>query len=310
MTTASVSPSAATSTLRTDLLMLLTAAIWGSTFVAQQMGMDTVGPFTYTGARMLLGALLVAPLWWWRGGPFASVPLVPSQGVFGAGVLLGLVLFTAINLQQVGLLGTSVSNAGFITGLYVVLVPVLMRLGGAAVSGQVWVAVTVATLGMYLLSVKADATIAPGDWLQLGGALMWAVHMLLVGYLARRHDPLRLSVLQYLVAGVLSLAVAFGRETITVDGLLQAGGAIAWGGILSIGVAYTLQVIAQRDALASHAAVIYSSEGLFSAIGGWVMLGEQLSLRGWGGALLICVAMVMAQWQPRPSEPPASAKAE
>jgi drug/metabolite transporter (DMT)-like permease len=128
-----------------------------------------------------------------------------------------------------------------------------------------------------------------------------------VGYLARRHDPLRLSVLQYLVAGVLSMLVALHRETITLDGVLQASGAIAWGGILSIGVAYTLQVIAQRDALASHAAVIYSSEGLFSAIGGWVMLGEQLSLRGWGGALLICVAMVMAQWQPRQ---PASAKAE
>ena len=298
MTTASVSPSAATSTLRTDLLMLLTAAIWGSTFVAQQMGMDTVGPFTYTGARMLLGAALVAPLWWWRGGPFASVPLVPSQGVLGAGALLGLVLFIAINLQQVGLLGTSVSNAGFITGLYVVLVPVLMRLGGAAVSRQVWVAVTVATLGMYLLSVKADATIAPGDWLQLGGALMWAVHMLLVGHLARRHDPLRLSVLQYLVAGVLSMLVALNRETITLDGVLQASGAIAWGGILSIGVAYTLQVIAQRDAVASHAAVIYSSEGLFSAIGGWVMLNEQLALRGWLGALLICAAMVLAQWQP------------
>lgn len=286
------------SALRTDLLMLLTAAIWGSTFVAQQMGMDTVGPFTYTGARMLLGAALVAPLWWWRGGPFASVPLVPSQGVLGAGALLGLVLFTAINLQQVGLLGTSVSNAGFITGLYVVLVPVLMRLGGATVSWQVWIAVTVATLGMYLLSVKADATIAPGDWLQLGGALMWAVHMLLVGHLARRHDPLRLSVLQYLVAGVLSMLVALGRETITLDGVLQASGAIAWGGILSIGVAYTLQVIAQRDALASHAAVIYSSEGLFSAIGGWVMLNEQLALRGWLGALLICAAMVLAQWQP------------
>jgi drug/metabolite transporter (DMT)-like permease len=286
------------SALRTDLLMLLTAAIWGSTFVAQQMGMDTVGPFTYTGARMLLGAALVAPLWWWRGGPFASVPLVPSQGVLGAGALLGLVLFIAINLQQVGLLGTSVSNAGFITGLYVVLVPVLMRLGGAAVSRQVWVAVTVATLGMYLLSVKADATIAPGDWLQLGGALMWAVHMLLVGHLARRHDPLRLSVLQYLVAGVLSMLVALNRETITLDGMLQASGAIAWGGILSIGVAYTLQVIAQRDAVASHAAVIYSSEGLFSAIGGWVMLNEQLALRGWLGALLICAAMVLAQWQP------------
>jgi len=295
---------AARSALRTDLLMLLTAAIWGSTFVAQQMGMDTVGPFTYTAARMLLGAALVGPLWWWRGGPFASVPLHPSTGVLGAGVLLGVVLFIAINLQQVGLLGTSVSNAGFITGLYVVLVPVLMRLGGASVSRQAWTAVTIATVGMYLLSVKADTTIAAGDWLQLGGALMWAVHMLLVGYLARRHDPLRLSVLQYLVAGVLSLVVALGRETITADGLLQAGGAIAWGGVLSIGVAYTLQVIAQRDAVASHAAVIYSSEGLFSALGGWVMLNEQLGLRGWAGALLICVAMVLAQWQPT------SAKAE
>jgi drug/metabolite transporter (DMT)-like permease len=298
----SATPATTTATtLRTDLLMLLTAAIWGSTFVAQQMGMDTVGPFTYTGARMLLGALLVAPLWWWRGGPFASVPLVPSQGMFGAGVLLGVVLFVAINLQQVGLLGTSVSNAGFITGLYVVLVPVLMRLGGATVSRRVWAAVTVATFGMYLLSVKADATIASGDWLQLGGALMWAVHMLLVGHLARRHDPLRLSVLQYVVAGGLSLAVALARETITPDGLMQAGGAIAWGGILSIGVAYTLQVIAQRDAVASHAAVIYSSEGVFSAIGGWVMLGEQLGLRGWAGALLICVAMVLAQWQAQSS---------
>jgi drug/metabolite transporter (DMT)-like permease len=131
---------------------------------------------------------------------------------------------------------------------------------------------------------------------------VWAVHMLLVGHLARRHDPLRLSVLQYLVAGALSLAVALGRETVTADGLLHAWGAIAWGGVLSIGVAYTLQVIAQRDAVASHAAVIYSSEGLFSALGGWVVLNEQLGLRGWLGALLICAAMVLAQWQPEPAK--------
>lgn len=295
--------SRAAATLRTDLLMLLTAAIWGSTFVAQQMGMDTVGPFTYTGARMVLGALLVAPLWWWRGGPFAAMPVVESRGCIGAGVLLGLVLFVAINLQQVGLLGTSVSNAGFITGLYVVLVPVLMRLGGATVSPQVWMAVALATAGLYFLSVKADATIAPGDWLQLGGALMWSVHVLLVGHLARRHDPLRLSVLQYIVAGALSWVAAVMREPIALDGLLQAAGAIAWGGVLSIGVAYTLQVIAQRDAKASHAAIIYSSEGVFSAIGGWLVLGEQIGLRGWSGAGLLLAAMLLAQW--RRDDPPA-----
>jgi drug/metabolite transporter (DMT)-like permease len=297
-------PSAASRTVRTDLLMLLTAAIWGSTFVAQQMGMDTVGPFTYTGARMVLGALLVAPLWWWRGGPFAAMPVVESRGVLGAGVLLGLVLFVAINLQQVGLLGTSVSNAGFITGLYVVLVPVLMRLGGATVALPVWAAVGLSTAGLYFLSVKADATIAPGDWLQLGGALMWSVHVLLVGYLARRHDPLRLSVLQYIVAGALSWVAALVRnEPIALDGLLHAAGAIAWGGVLSIGVAYTLQVIAQRDAKASHAAIIYSSEGVFSALGGWLVLGEQIGLRGWNGAGLLLAAMLLAQW--RRDDPPA-----
>ncbi len=286
------------SNLKTDLLMLLTAAIWGSTFVAQQLGMDSVGPFSYTGARMLLGAALIAPLWWWRGGPFASIPVQEGHGLWGAGLLLGLVLFCAINLQQVGLLGTSVSNAGFITGLYVVIVPVLLRLGGQHVTRQAWIAVALATAGLYYLSVKPDAGIAAGDWLQLGGALLWAVHVLLVGRLARRHDPLRLSVLQYLVAGALSLAVALARETLTLDGLWQAAGAIAWGGVLSIGVAYTLQAIAQRHALASHAAVIYSSEGLFSALCGWLVLGEQIGLRGWLGAALLLTAMLLAQWRP------------
>lgn len=298
----------ASRTLRTDLLMLLTAAIWGSTFVAQQMGMDTVGPFTYTASRMLLGALLVAPLWFWRGGSFAAMPVVESRGCIGAGVLLGLVLFVAINLQQVGLLGTSVSNAGFITGLYVVVVPVLMRLGGASVSAQVWGAVLLSAAGLYFLSVKPDASIAPGDWLQLGGAMMWAVHVLLVGHLARRHDPLRLSVLQYLVAGALSAVAALVREPISLDGIVQAGGAIAWGGILSIGVAYTLQVIAQREAKASHAAIIYSSEGVFSAIGGWLVLGESIGLRGWSGAGLLLAAMLLAQWQREPETPKAQDK--
>jgi drug/metabolite transporter (DMT)-like permease len=280
------------SSLKADLLMVLTAAIWGSTFVAQQLGMDGVGPFTYTGARMLLGVALIAPLWRWRGGPFASLPVQPSQGLWGAGLLLGLVLFCAINLQQVGLLGTSVSNAGFITGLYVVLVPVLLRLGGTHITRQAWIAVALATAGLYFLSVKPGAGIAAGDWLQLGGALLWAVHVLLVGRLTRR---------QYLVAGLLSLAVALAQESITWGGLEQAAGAIAWGGLLSIGVAYTLQAIVQRDALASHAAVIYSSEGLFSALGGWLVLNEQIGLRGWSGAALLLAAMLLAQWRFKPT---------
>ncbi len=286
----------ASATWRTDLLMVGVAAIWGSTFVAQQMGMDSVGPFTYTAARMVLGVLLIAPLWWWRGGPFAAVPRVDSRGLWRDGTLLGLVLFSAINLQQVGLLGTSVSNAGFITGLYVVLVPMLMRLLGQPVGLPVWLAVALAAMGLYFLSVKPDATIAPGDWLQLGGAGLWAVHVLLVGHWARRHDAIRLSIVQYAVAGALSWVAALWRdEAITPDALTGAAGAIAWGGILSIGIAYTLQVVAQRTAKASHAAVIYSSEGVFAAIGGWWILGEAIGWRGWGGATLILAGMLLAQ---------------
>ena len=283
-------------TWKTDLLMVGVAAIWGSTFVAQQMGMDSVGPFTYTAARMVLGVLLIAPLWWWRGGPFAAVPRVDSRGLWRDGTLLGLVLFSAINLQQVGLLGTSVSNAGFITGLYVVLVPILMRLLGQPVGLPVWLAVALAAVGLYFLSVKPDATIAPGDWLQLGGAGLWAVHVLLVGHWARRHDAIRLSIVQYAVAGALSWVAALWRnEAITADALTGAAGAIAWGGILSIGIAYTLQVVAQRTAKASHAVVIYSSEGVFAAIGGWWILGEAIGWRGWGGAALILAGMLLAQ---------------
>jgi drug/metabolite transporter (DMT)-like permease len=289
-----------THTLRTDLLMLAAAAIWGSTFVAQQLGMQSIGPFLYTGTRFLLGAALVAPLWWWRPGLLAHEPVRASRGVWGAGLLLGLVLFAAVNLQQVGLLATSVSNAGFITGLYVVIVPLLMLLWGERAPGSVWVAVLLAAIGLYLLSVKADASIAPGDWLQLSGALLWAVHLLLVSRLARRHDSLRLAVLQYAVAGALSLLVALWREPIALAALLQAGGAIAYGGVLSVGIAYTLQVVAQREAQASHAAIIYSSEGVFSAVCGWLWMGDNIGSRGVLGAALLLGAMLLAQWRRAP----------
>ncbi len=288
-------------TLRTDLLMLLAAAIWGSTFVAQRLGMDAIGPFLYTGTRFLLGAALVALLWRWRPGPLATHPVLPSRGLWRAGLLLGAVLFAAVNLQQVGLLTTSVSNAGFITGLYVVLVPILMLVLGDKVQLAMWLAVALATVGMYLLSVQPGMVIAPGDWLQLAGALLWAVHMLMVSRMASRHDALRLAALQYLVAGALSLVVALWREPISAAAIADAGWAIAYGGVLSVGVAYTLQVLAQKTARASHAAVIYSSEGVFSALTGWAMLGEAMSGRAIGGAALMVVAMLLAQWRREPT---------
>jgi drug/metabolite transporter (DMT)-like permease len=289
--------------------MLGAAMIWGSTFVAQHLGMQGVGPFVYTGARFLLGALIVLPLWTrrppWLGQDLPAL----SHGAGGlalwrAGLGLGLVLFAGVNAQQVGLLGTTVSNAGFITGLYVVIVPFMLLGMGQRMQASLWAAVALAAVGLYLLSVKADFAVAPGDWLQLVSALIWAVHVVLVGVLARRHDPLRLAIAQYLVCGVLSLAVGLWREPVTAAGLWQAMPAIAYGGALSVGVAYTLQVVAQKTAKASHAAIIYSSEGLFSALCGAWVLGEQLGPRGMAGGALMLLAMLLAQWR-RVPEPEA-----
>ncbi|MEY2686638.1 MAG: hypothetical protein RL375_836 [Pseudomonadota bacterium] len=293
----------------TDLLMLGAAMIWGSTFVAQHLGMDGVGPFMFTGARFLLGALLVLPLWSrrpaWLGQPTPQ-DLHGAGGthLWWAGLGLGLVLFAGVNAQQVGLLGTTVSNAGFITGLYVVIVPFMLLGMGQRMQNSLWAAVGLAAIGLYLLSVKADFAVAPGDWLQLVSALIWALHVVLVGVLARRHDPLRLAIVQYLVCAVLSLGVAWWQEPISWAGLLRAAPAIVYGGALSVGVAYTLQVVAQKTAKASHAAIIYSSEGLFSALCGAWILGEQLGARGMLGGALMLAAMLLAQWRRTPDAEP------
>jgi drug/metabolite transporter (DMT)-like permease len=285
--------------------MLLAAMIWGSTFVAQNLGMNGVGPFFYTGSRFLLGAALVLPLWSrrpaWLGQPLPG----GHHGAGGiklwtAGLGLGLVLFAGVNAQQVGLLGTTVSNAGFITGLYVVIVPFMLLGMGQRMQASLWIAVGLAAIGLYLLSVKADFAVAPGDWLQLVSAFIWAAHVVLVGVLARRHDPLRLAIVQYLVCGGLSLAWGLWREPLTLAGFMQALPAIVYGGALSVGVAYTLQVVAQKTAKASHAAIIYSSEGLFSAACGAWILDEQLGTRGLLGGGLMLAAMLLAQWQRRP----------
>jgi drug/metabolite transporter (DMT)-like permease len=295
----------------TDLFMLAAALIWGTTFVAQHLGMAGVGPFTYTGTRFLLGALIVLPFWHWRpawlGQPLSPSPAAPRGALDRlplAGLLLGLVLFAGVNAQQVGLLGTTVSNAGFITGLYVVIVPFALLGMGERLAGSLWAAVGLATVGLYLLSVKADFSVAPGDWLQLVSAFIWAAHVVLVGVLARRHDPLRLAIAQYLVCGGLSLAWGLYAEPLSAAGLLQAAPAIIYGGALSVGVAYTLQVVAQKTAIASHAAIIYSSEGLFSALAGWAVLGESLGLRGITGGALMLAAMLLAQWRRTPDAEP------
>lgn len=281
--------------VRADLIMLMVAIIWGSTFVAQRLGMNSVGPFFYSGARFLLGGLLLLPLIYWR----HKNKLIPTEPHFWKNsLILGAVLCLAINMQQVGLQFTSVANAGFITGLYVVLVPVFGIFLRHKIHVGTWLGVALATIGMYFLSVQADFTVAKGDWFQLLGALAWTVHVLLVGILAKRHDPFQLSAVQFIACGIICLGLSATSESLTITSFYAGLPALLYGGALSVGVGFTLQTVAQRDAITSHAAVILSMEAVFAALFGWWMLGEALSARSLLGCALMLSGMLTAQLIP------------
>ncbi|ADU61331.1 MAG: DMT family transporter [Pseudodesulfovibrio sp.] len=298
--------------LRADILLFLTAAIWGFAFVAQRMGMDHVGPLTFNGVRFALGALALAPLILCmekrRAPDFAGSD---RNRLAKGGTLLGVILFIGATLQQVGMAGpqlaalgfeaSTAGKAGFITGLYVVFVPLFGLLLAQRPGWGTWLGASLAVVGMYLLSVTSGLSIAFGDLLILIGALFWAGHVLLIGRLSPGMDAvdaIKLSTVQFAACAVLSLIGAVATEEITLVGLRSAALPIAYGGLMSVGVAYTLQVVAQRDAQPSHAAIILSLEAVFAAVGGWLLLGELLSVRALIGCALMLVGMVISQLKP------------
>jgi drug/metabolite transporter (DMT)-like permease len=289
-------------TLKADGLLLLTAMIWGFAFVAQRVGMDYVGPFTFNGIRFALGCLVLLPLVVRSSGPAAvpeaiRPPLSRGQLVGGAS-LTGAALFAGASLQQVGLVYTTAGNAGFITGLYVVIVPLLGLFWGQRPGVGTWAGAFLAAVGLYLLSITASFTIAFGDLLVLIGAFFWAGHVLIIGWLSPRTSPIRLAFFQYVACSVLSMITAVMFEEITLTGVAGAAVPILYGGALSVGVAYTLQVVAQQSAHPAHAAILLSLEAVFAAIGGWVLLGERLSVRGLTGCALMLAGMLLSQlWE-------------
>jgi drug/metabolite transporter (DMT)-like permease len=288
--------------LRADLLMLITAMIWGSGFVAQTSGMDHIGPYLYTGLRFALGSLCLLPLLLRRSDAVKPEPLM-TRGLLLGGIVMGLALCTGINLQQVGLLFTSVTNAGFITGLYVIVVPLLGLLLGHKTGTGTWLGAGLAVVGMFLLSVGDNFHVASGDWLQLIGAFVWGGHVILVGVFASRHDAIRLAFLQFLTCSVISLILALIFEDIQLPSIIAAGPALLYGGVVAVGIGYTLQVVAQKDAIASHAAIILSLEAVFAAIAGALLLGESLHLKGYLGCALMLAGMLLAQLWPKKPEP-------
>jgi len=285
-------------TVKSDALLLTTAIIWGFAFVAQRIGMAYVGPFTFNGVRFALGALVLLPLLV-RPGKTKGLPAhtrrLDVKTVALGGILAGCALFAGASLQQAGLVYTTAGNAGFITGLYVVIVPILGLFVHQRTNAGTWLGALLAAAGLYLLSITQDFKIAFGDLLELLGAFFWAVHVLILGWLSPRMDSTKLACCQYVTCSVLSLITAVCLEVITLQGLYQAALPILYGGGLSVGVAYTLQVVAQRHAHPAHAAILLSLEAVFAALGGWVILGETLTPRGLLGCLLMLAGMLLSQ---------------
>ena len=286
--------------LRADLLMLLTAIIWGSSFIAQRLGMDSIGPFLYTGLRFALASIVLLPLILWLERRVQQREPEPFNfGLLHGGLIMGMALTLGMNLQQVGLLFTSVTNSGFITGLYVIIVPLLGLFLGHKTRVGIWLGAGLAVLGMFLLSVGDSLQVASGDWLQLAGAFVWGIHVLLVGHFASRHDPLQLAMIQFAVCALISLLLAVIFEPIQWRPIMAAMPAIVYGGLIGVCVGFTLQVIAQKQAIASHAAIILSLEAVFAAIFGALILGEALSIKGYFGCALMFAGMLLAQLWPR-----------
>lgn len=288
--------------LRADLLMLITAMIWGTGFVAQRLGMDHIGPFLFTGLRFALGALALLPLVLYQGrGAPAQSPFC-QRGLLMGGMLMGLALTLGINLQQVGLLFTSVTNSGFITGLYVIVVPLLGMIIGQKTGMGTWLGAGLAVGGMALLSIGENFQVASGDWIQLAGAFVWGLHVLLVSFFVGRHDAIRLAFLQFVTCAVVSLILAAIFEETRLDLVWLAMPSLIYGGVFAVSVGYTLQVVAQKHAIASHAAIILSLEAVFAAIAGALFLDESLSARGYAGCMLMFIGMLTAQLWPRKAE--------
>ncbi|MFY9398390.1 MAG: DMT family transporter [Desulfomonilia bacterium] len=283
-------------TLRSDALLFITALIWGSAFVAQRVGMDYVGPFTFNGVRFALGTLVLLPvICLRRASSLKRAADRPVRSTLAGGLLAGFVLFAGASLQQAGIVYTTAGHAGFITGLYVVLVPILGTMMNQRTSTGTWAGAVLAVAGLYLLCVSEGLTVAAGDGLVLAGAFFWAAHVLVIGCFAPKADSYELAFLQFAACAVLSLGVAAFTEPIELGPIGAGAVPILYGGVMSVGIAYTLQVVGQRHAPSSHAAIILSLESVFAALGGWLLLDEHLTGRQLAGCSLMLAGMLASQ---------------
>ncbi len=296
-------------TMKYSLLLLLTAAIWGFAFVAQSAGGDAVGPFTFNSTRSIIGAAVLVPVIKFLdhlGYGKKPKDKAERKKLYIYGSLIGIVLFLATNLQQLGITyGRSAGKAGFLTACYLILVPVIGTFLGKKSGLHIWIAVGLALSGIYMLSISGTMGISTPDILILLSALAFAIQILLIDRFVADVDGIRMAAIQFLVCGLLSAFPMFILER--ENWSAAAGGIVAvfsqpgawcsilYAGMLSCGVAYTLQIVGQKNVPPTLASLMMSFESVFCVLGGWLLLGERLSLRQIGGCALVFFAILLAE---------------
>ena len=280
------------------LLLWTTAAIWGFAFVAQSVGMESLGPHSFNAVRFLLATLSLLPLLYL----FKSNKAQEKKKLWVGGMAAGSCLFLGFTCQQIGLQYTTAGNAGFITSMYIVFVPILGLLLGHKTEKHTWVGVALALVGLYSLTVGPNLAINKGDAIELLGTLFWTGHVLLIGYLSRYVSALPLAIVQFFVATLLATVTAFALESPTIEGIKMAWWPLVYAGVASSGIAFTLQTLGQKNVSPSVSALILSSEAVFAVLGGWLFMEETLSTRALVGCGFIMTGMIISQW-PRQTKP-------
>lgn len=302
--------------LRANLLLLLTAMVWGAAFVAQVVATDALEPFTFNAVRMLLGALALTPVIRLmdahaaKGGsrqaqsaervPFSRLTQMQKQTLLRGGLICGVLLMVASSLQQLGIsMGASAGKAGFITALYIVLVPLLGLLRGKRVRPLIFVAVALAVGGLYLLCMKERFTLEASDLCLILCAFFFSLQILAVDHFSRQTDCVKLSCLQSLVTAILSFVVMLFCEHPTWAALQSCAVPILYAGIMSCAVGYTLQVVAQKDTDPTIASLILCMESVFSVLFGWLILGDRLTFREYLGCAVMLCGILLSQMPER-----------
>jgi drug/metabolite transporter (DMT)-like permease len=284
--------------MKSNLLLLLTAIIWGFAFVAQRSGMEYIGPLTFNTARFTLGTISLIPLLFInKRRKFEQARFLPlnDKNLLFGGLAAGTTLFLGAAFQQSGLVYTEAGKAGFITGFYVILVPILGLFVKQKTSLLTWLGAVVAIIGLYFLSVSEAMAINLGDVFVLIGAFFWAIQILVIALYSTKTEAFQLAFTQFVVCSVLSFITAFISETIILNNILLASVPILYAGLFSVGIAFTIQVVAQREAHPTNAAIIMSLESVFAVIGGWLILNEVISVRGLFGCVLMLIGMILSQ---------------